>query len=72
MKKLIFGLVMAATLATALTGCGKFTCDLCNEEKSGKQYKDEMFGQEVVICKDCYNDLKELEEGLEDLSDKFK
>ena len=69
MKKLICGLVLAATLATALTGCGKFTCDLCNEEKSGKQYKDEILGQEVIYCKDCYEELKELGEDLENLGD---
>jgi hypothetical protein len=72
MKKLICGLVLTATLLVALTGCGKFTCDLCDEEKSGKQYKDEILGQEVVYCQDCYDELKELEEGLEDLGDMFK
>lgn len=61
MKKLLCTLILAATLATALAGCGaKFTCDLCNEEKSGKQYKEEVFGQEVIYCADCYEDLQNL------------
>ena len=69
MKKVICGLVLAATLATALTGCGTFKCDFCNEEKSGKQYKDEILGQAVIYCKDCYEALKELGEDLENLGD---
>ena len=67
MKRILCALILVAMLATMLTGCGKFTCDLCNKEKSGKQYTDEIFGQQVIYCQDCYNELKELEGDLEDL-----
>jgi hypothetical protein len=60
MKKLICILLLVVVLASLFTACGKFECDACGEEKSGKKYKEEIFGKEVVICKDCYNDLQEL------------
>ena len=50
MKRILCALILVAMLATMLTGCGKFTCDLCNKEKSGKQYTDEIFGQQVIYC----------------------
>ena len=64
MKRFICVLLLIAMLATMLTACGKFECDLCGEEKSGKKYESEFLGQEILICKDCYED-------LEDLADMF-
>ena len=69
MKKLIGLLLLLSMLATLLTGCGKFTCDLCGEERSGKQYKEEILGEEIVYCRECYDELKALEEGANDLKD---
>ena len=60
MKKLICVVLLVVVIATMLTACGKFKCDLCGEEKSGKKYERELFGQEIDICKDCYKDLEEL------------
>jgi ribosome-binding protein aMBF1 (putative translation factor) len=49
---------------------------LCGEEKSGKKHEEEVMGQDVVICDDCYDELEDLgddfEEGFEDLKDLFK
>lgn len=60
MKKKIC-LILAMTItAISLTGCGKFTCDICGEEKSGKSYTSSVLGEEITICKDC----KEVLDGL--------
>ena len=60
MKKLIMLVAMVAVFSTLLCACGKFKCDLCGKEKSGKKYKEEVMGQEVVYCKDCHDELEDL------------
>ena len=60
MKKFVLLVVLVAMLSTLLCACGKFTCDLCGEEKSGKKHKEEVLGEKVVICDDCYKGLEEL------------
>ena len=64
MKRLICVFLLVVMLASLLTACGKFECDLCGEEKSGKKHKEELLGEEVVICNDCYKELEELADGL--------
>lgn len=64
MKNLVKVLLLVVVLATMLTACGKFTCDTCNKEKSGKQHKSEVFGEEVVMCDDCYEELEKFSEGF--------
>ena len=64
MKKLICILLVVVMMATMLTACGKFKCDLCGEEKSGKKYTGEVLCEEVEYCKDCRED-------LEDIADAF-
>ena len=64
MKKLISVLLLVSVLATLLTACGKFECDLCGEEKSGKKYERELLGESIDICKDCYEELEELADAL--------
>jgi hypothetical protein len=74
MKKIIaVGLVLVSMMGV-LASCGSFECDLCGEEKKGKKYEEELFGQKIVYCKDCHEGLEEigkvgenLKEGLEDL-----
>ncbi len=64
MKK---GILIALTLGAVLvclTGCGKFTCELCDSEKTGKQYKGEIAGEDVILCEDCYEDINELQDAL--------
>lgn len=60
MKKLISILLLVVVLATMLTACGKFTCDMCGEEKTGKKHEESMLGESVVICDDCYKALEDL------------
>ena len=72
MKRLICILLVVVMMATLLTACGKFKCDLCGEEKSGKKYTDEVLGEEVECCKDCHEDLEEAEDLAEDLLDSLK
>ena len=60
MKKLIALVLLVVMMATMLAACGKFTCDICDEEKSGKQYEGAVLGEEFIACEDCY------EKSLED------
>lgn len=65
MKKKVIALLLTVTTVISLTACGKpFTCDLCNEEKTGKKYKETVLGVEITYCQDCYKELKELGELL--------
>ncbi len=64
MKK-IMALVLTGILAAGmLVSCGKFTCSICGEEKSGKKYEEESFGVKVTICKDCHDAAEEALSGL--------
>ena len=57
----IIAILLLAVMLLTLCACGKkFVCDFCDKEKSGKQYEYELFGEKITICKDCYNELKEL------------
>lgn len=68
MKKKITALLLTVLTVVSLTACGKpFTCDLCNQEKTGKKYTEKLFGEEITYCQDCYDSLKELSNGLQDL-----
>ncbi len=62
MKKIISAvLVVVSLLATiTLTACGKFVCDGCGEEKSGKKHTQSIFGEEIVICDDCYDEIDDI------------
>ncbi len=64
MKRIISLAAMLITLAMLLCACGKFECDLCGEEKSGKKYTEELFGEKIVYCSDCKNELEDLFSGL--------
>ena len=59
MKKL-FSLSVVVILATMLTGCGKFECDMCSKEKKGKKHKVEILDKNYVICDDCYEEFEDL------------
>ncbi len=61
MKKKILTAVLMLGMIVSLAGCGKkFTCDLCGEEKTGKSHTQKILGEKVLICDDCYKELKEL------------
>ena len=57
MKKIILAVLVVASLMATLTACGKFVCDTCGEEKSGKKHTQSLFGEEIVICDDCYEEI---------------
>ena len=65
MKKLICIVALLLAMVCILTACGKFTCDLCEEEVKGKKYKFELLGEEGVCCKDCHEELEELKDLLD-------
>ncbi len=63
MKRMItFALAVIAIFSTLVfAGCGEpFTCDLCGEEKTGKKHTEELLGQEITYCDECYKGLEEL------------
>lgn len=59
MKKLISILSLVMVLIM-LTACGKFTCESCQQEKSGSKHKVTVMNQSATICDDCYDKLKSL------------
>ena len=61
--KQIIILITAITLVLCLTACGNktFKCGICNEEKTGKSYKSEQMGEEILICEECYEQIKEFQ-----------
>ncbi len=69
MKRFITLAAALLMLLFCLAGCAKFTCNICNEEKSGTQHKEELLGEEIVICDDCYEEFEELGDSLEDIGD---
>ena len=65
MKKFICVALLIVAMASMLTACGKFTCDICQKEKSGKKHTEELLGEEIVYCDDCYK-------SLENIADAFR
>ena len=68
MKRIIGIAALIAMLATMLTACGSFKCDICQQEKSGGKNTLELLGEEVVCCDDCYD---EIDKGMDALGDLF-
>ena len=68
MKKIIL-VVLALVMVLTLGACGKkVECNLCGEEVSPrKAHADEIFGKEIYICNDCYEDLEDIQEGIGNL-----
>jgi len=71
MKKIALTLAVLTLSTTLLAGCGKFTCALCNEEKSGKKYKSEL-AEDAYICEDCHKEAEALKEDLEELGEELE
>ena len=57
MKKIIAGVLVLVSVMLVLASCGKFTCDGCGEEKSGKKHEVEAFGVSAVLCDECYEEI---------------
>lgn len=67
MKKKISVLLIALVAMLSLTACGKFTCDICGQESTGKKHKIEVFDEKYTVCDDCnriYEELGDLYEGF--------
>lgn len=59
--------VLIPILLTALlfTGCGKkFTCGICHQEKTGKQYTVDVLGIQTTVCEKCNASMNVLEDAL--------
>ncbi len=67
MKRLIAMALLGATVLSFAACGGKFTCDECGEEKTGKKHTIEIAGEKGTMCAECYEENKELIEGLKAL-----
>lgn len=54
MKRILCLLLLAVMVATMLCACGKFTCSICKESKSGEQHNVKVNKRQLVLCEDCY------------------
>ena len=61
MKRKVLLLLVIVIAMLNFTACGRFECDFCGEEKSGKAYAASVWGEEVTICKECKDEIKELQ-----------
>ena len=61
MKKILL-VVLALVMVLTLGACGKkVTCNICGEEvRASKAHEDEVFGNTVYVCNDCYEDLEKI------------
>ena len=54
-------ILAVCSLILVLAACGKpFTCDFCGDESTGRKHTEDLYGEEIVLCDDCYDGLKEL------------
>lgn len=53
MRKKVTVLLLTVATVFSLTACGKFTCDGCKEEKTGKSYTVSFMDEKMTLCKDC-------------------
>lgn len=68
MKKKIVASLLTVAAVLSLNACGKaFKCDVCGEEKTGKSYKENVFGVEVTYCKECHDSFEALGNMLENM-----
>lgn len=67
MKKRISLILTVVSLSFLLTACGKFTCELCGQEKSGKSYSVEFMGEKATACQDCHDEIKKLQKKMQDM-----
>ncbi len=68
MKKRVIASLLTVAAVLSLSACGKaFKCDICGEEKTGKSYKETVFGAEVTYCKECHDAFEEVGKELQNL-----
>jgi len=67
MKKVIaLGLVLISMMGVLASCGGSFECGLCGETKSGRKYKKDIYGMELLCCKDCNEEWNEYEDEIND------
>ncbi len=67
-KPIIMLLAILAACILVLSGCAsKFKCDMCGEEKTGKQYKGNIYGNSVTICEKCNATLNSVSDSMNSL-----
>ena len=66
MKRIIALVLLLGMLVCVLTACGneKFQCGLCMKEVEGKKHTTDVYGQKLDICDDCYKQLQEMADAL--------
>ena len=60
MKKVIAIALVTLTLGASLASCGKFECDACHQESSGKPHSITYMGKKMEICDDCNAEYQEV------------
>ena len=58
MKRIIAMALLAASVLSFAACGGKFTCDNCGEEKTGKKKTIELMGEKATFCGECYEENK--------------
>ena len=53
-------------MSLTFMACGKFECELCGEEKTGKSHKMTLWGEKITVCDDCYREIKEIDNEISD------
>ncbi len=66
MKKICLTFTIFAIILTLIACVGKFKCDNCNQEKTGKKHKVEFIEEKLTICDDCYEQWKELKDDIKE------
>ncbi len=52
MKKFVAIALLLVTVLALFTACGKYTCDICGQEKSSGKNEVEVDGETKVYCSD--------------------
>ncbi len=67
-KPIIMLLAILAACVLVLSGCAsKFKCDMCGEEKTGKQYKVNVYGRSATLCEKCNATLNTVNDSMNSL-----
>ena len=59
MKKVIAITLVTLTLGASLASCGKFECDVCQKEASGKPHTVNYMGRTLDLCDECNEEYEE-------------
>ncbi len=78
-KRVVGIVAVLAAIVTLCSGCSRFVCASCKQEKSGKQYVVEAADMEFSLCRECYREYGEkkaemsapVNNGMGDLTDLF-